>query len=120
MPQQPQVWKIRVTSPDCMNAPTLQFMQGMMDRMGVSFHKYGHLADNVPAKRTGLDNMQQRIDKYRETGNTEWLMDAANYCLIEFLRPSVPDAHFRSTDSDESPGAVNRDGTVSHGGGRGA
>jgi hypothetical protein len=51
-----------------------------------------------------LESLQKRIDKYIETGNTEFLMDAANFAMIEFMFPSHPSAHFRPTDSNESPG----------------
>lgn len=109
---------IRLTSPDTMgeHAEKVKFiLQGMMNRMGVSYHKYGSIHETFPQHRRGIDNAPQRIAKYLETGNVEWLLDAMNYLLIEFLCPYHPNAHFRSTDSDESPGAVNADGTVSHG-----
>lgn len=107
-------WKIRVTSPDCQNEETHQFLQGMMDRMGVSYHKYGSLFEKVPRERTGHENVLLRVDAYLKTGNTEYLMDGANYCLIEHLAPALPNAHFRSTDSDESPGVIYRDGRIQH------
>lgn len=44
------------------------------------------------------------VDKYRETGNTEYLCDAANYLMFEFMFPSHEKAHFRATDSKESAG----------------
>jgi hypothetical protein len=39
-------------------------------------------------------------------GNTEYLIDAANMAMIEFMRPQINGAAFRSTDSDESPGII--------------
>lgn len=114
-PPKLETWTIRVTSPDCMNNEARDFLQYMMNRMGVSFHKYGTIHDNFPHRRNGIDNLRQRVDKYLEDGNIEWLIDAANYALIEALAPSHPNAHFRATDSDESPGAINTDGTISHG-----
>lgn len=109
---------VRLTSPDTMgehSSETRFVFQGMMNRMGVSYHKYGSIHDTFPHHRVGVDNAEQRILKYREDGNKEWLLDAMNYLYIEYRRPSHPDAHFRATDSDESPGAINADGTVSHG-----
>lgn len=53
-----------------------------------------------------LGTMQKCIRKYEETGNTEYLCDAANYCMFEFMFPSHQKAHFRSTDSGESAGIV--------------
>lgn len=115
----PGVWTfaspIRVMAPDFAIDAVAEFVQKMFNRTAVSFHKYGSIHDNFPHNRTGIDNAQIRLDCYRETGNVEELVDAANYLLIEALCPSHPDAHFRATDSDESPGALNRDGTVSHG-----
>lgn len=87
------------------------FIQGMLDRMGMSYHKYGHIADAVAGGLDPLAEVFARVRKYRATGNTEWLMDAANYLMIEFLHPSHDDAHFRATDSNESDGRAMRDGT---------
>lgn len=108
-------WFIRVTSPDCMNDEAQFFVQGMMNRMGVSYHKYGSLFDAFPSRKDGITNAEQRIQLYKDTGNAEWLIDAANYLLIESLAPSHPEYHFRSTDSDESPGSVLKDGSIDHG-----
>lgn len=83
---------------------SVQFHQGMFDRMAVSKAKYGHVTDESVKKFNPLKNLEVRLQKYQETGNTEWLMDAANCCMIEFMFPQHPDAHFRATDSRESPG----------------
>jgi hypothetical protein len=81
-----------------------QFHQGMMDRMGVSYFKYGLVEEAYPSKVDAIASLQKRLERYAETGNTEWLMDVANFAMIEFMHPRHPGAHFRSTDSDESPG----------------
>jgi hypothetical protein len=83
-----------------------EFHQGMVDRMGVSYFKYGPVADAYPTKVDALASLQKRLDRYAETGNREWLMDVANFAMIEFQHPRHSKAHFRSTDSDESPGRV--------------
>jgi len=69
--------------------------------MAVSFYKYGDVADS---KQDLEANVERRIKKYRLTGNTEWLIDAANFCMIEFMKPTAEDAHFAPTESSESPG----------------
>lgn len=79
-------------------------LQMMANRMAVSEHKYGKIETVYPHDKQAVNNIAVRVALYHETGNTEWLLDAANYCLIEMLAPSHPDAHFRATDSDESPG----------------
>lgn len=86
------------------------FLDGMLNRMAVSFHKYGPLAKAYPHKVNALASLQDRLKKYQDTGNTEWLIDAANFCMIEFMRPSHADAHFQGTDSNASPGRRWQDG----------
>ena len=77
------------------------------NRVQISHYKYGRAAKNF---RTGnvdaLATMDLCIAKYRETGNTEYLCDAANYLMFEFMFPQIPGAFFRATDSGESAGVV--------------
>ncbi len=80
------------------------FVQGMKDRVAVSFHKYGPVSEAVAHGANFMKALETRLAKYRETGNTEWLMDVANYAMFEFMYPSHRKAHFRATDTDESPG----------------
>ncbi len=84
-----------------------RFAQGMRERMAASYHKYGLVAD-AAGRVDFLDSLRQRLDKYTETGNTEWLMDVANFSMMEYMHPQHPDAHYAPTDSDESPGRVAR------------
>lgn len=42
------------------------------------------------------------MQKYKDTGNTEYLCDLANYAMFEFMYPQHPKAHFRATDSGGS------------------
>jgi hypothetical protein len=83
----------------------IEFIQGMLDRMAVGFYNYGHMRrqhnrpDNLRCK-------ELRIDKYKETKNTEYLMDDANYSMMEFTVPSLEGAFFKTTEKHESPGAV--------------
>lgn len=89
-----------------------EFVQGMANRMAVSFHKYGKVADGFPANIDAIASLQSRLVKYAETGNTEWLMDVANFAMIEFMHPRHEGAHFEGTDSDQSPGRVRSDGST--------
>lgn len=92
-----------------------KFVQGMFDRMSVGYFNYGPIKDCFPHNYNALKSMKQRLDKYKKTGNTEWLMDAANYLMIEFLRPAHPKAHFEPTDKRQSPGATLNNGKISKG-----
>jgi len=84
------------------------FIQGMRDRMAVSFYKYGPVAAAYPSHANAIKSLQERLKKYAKDGNTEWLMDVANFAMIEFMRPAHPKAHYAPTDSHASPGRVNR------------
>lgn len=83
----------------------LGFLQGMANRMAFGFHNYGH-ARRTLDRPNNLRNVEIRVGKYQETGNVEFLMDASNFLMMEFMVPSHPQAHFRPTEHHESPGAV--------------
>jgi hypothetical protein len=85
-----------------------KFIDGMRNRMMVSYYKYGPVAKGFPERVNALESLQGRINKYKETGNAEWLIDAANFAMIEFMHPSR-DAHFVATSSDESIGRARND-----------
>ncbi|MGQ0679218.1 MAG: hypothetical protein ACT4OM_06115 [Actinomycetota bacterium] len=81
-----------------------EFLEGMLARMAVSFHKYGAVQDAFVAGVDFLDSAAQRISEYRKTKNTEFLIDAANFLMMEFMYPSISGAEFVPTDSEGSPG----------------
>jgi len=81
-----------------------QFVEGMRSRMVVSFYKYGPLADAYPHKVSAVASLTDRLRKYAETKNTEYLIDAANFAMIEFMHPAVEGAFFEGTDDSGSPG----------------
>lgn len=73
------------------------------NRMVVSFHKYGPLKINYGDKLiSAISNLEERLRLYKETGNTEYLADVANFAMIEFMFPQHPMAHYN--DLSESPG----------------
>ena len=85
------------------------FVDKMKNRMIASYYKYGPLALNVHRKNKEdnvdvIASLKERLRLYEQTGNTEWLVDVSNFAMIEFMYPQHPDAHFRATDSKESPG----------------
>lgn len=77
------------------------------NRVEVSAHKYGSARKNFANGNVqAIPTAYQCIDKYKETGNTEYLCDAANYLMFEFTYPQHPKAHFKATSSDDSAGIV--------------
>ena len=83
-----------------------QFIQGMSDRMSMSYYKYGPVQQGFSDKVNAIETLKLRLKQYMETGNKEFLMDVANYAMIEFMLPKHPNAFFRPTDSKDSPGRI--------------
>lgn len=81
-----------------------EFIQGMADRMQTSWFKYGNVRDAYPQRVDAVGSLKKRLERYERDGNTEWLMDVGNFAMIEFMAPKHPNAHYRPTDSGESPG----------------
>ena len=77
------------------------------NRVEVSFYKYGPAKINFGEGLVKAKNSAEMcIEKYEKTKNREYLLDAMNYLMFEFMYPQVPGAYFRATDSKESAGIV--------------
>ena len=77
------------------------------NRVEVSFYKYGPARKNFATGNVqAIPTLERCLQKYKDTGNTEYLCDLANYAMFEFMYPHHPKAHFRATDSSESAGIV--------------
>ncbi len=82
-----------------------RFDELRQNRIEVSFYKYGTAADNFGMGLVNaLETHDMCIQKYIETGNTEYLVDAANYLMFEFMYPQIKGAYFEATDSSGSAG----------------
>ena len=68
--------------------------------MVVSYYKYGAMKNNYKQLKTinAIGSLEKRLQKYKETGNTEFLADIANFAMIEYMYPQHPDAHYKATD----------------------
>lgn len=84
-----------------------QFDELRKNRVQTSYYKYGSAQKNFSTGNVNaLETMKLCVEKYKETGNTEFLVDASNYLMFEFMYPQHEKAHFRATDSSESAGIV--------------
>lgn len=81
----PQSAVVRLWIQDELPEGVETFVRGMINRMIVSYHKYGPLKLAYPHKVNAVESLRQRVDEYRKTGNTEWLIDAANFAMIHFI-----------------------------------
>lgn len=78
-----------------------------LSRVMTSRFKYGPARQNFKTKNVdALASMEKCIAKYKETKNTEYLCDAANYIMFEFMFPQIDGAFFKPTNSGESAGIV--------------
>lgn len=87
----------------------VEFVTKMMAAMMVSFHKYGRVADAYPLKFDAASDVRARMAKYRQTGNKHYLVDAANFAMIEAMHPSR-EATWGSNDAADSPGRTTAGG----------
>lgn len=84
---------------------SFQFDELRKHRVEISYYKYGSCAKNFGRKYVNaIGSMTKCIEKYMKTHNTEYLCDAANYLMFEFMYPYFSDAYFKATDSNDSAG----------------
>lgn len=78
-----------------------EFETLMRNRLLMGAFRYGRL--NAPGKPTfdSIGSIKKRIKSYKETGNTEHLVDIANLCLVEFVEGKHPWKHFKSMDDGD-------------------
>jgi len=93
----------------------------MVNRMAVSHYKYGKIDGNAPGVdelKSGLQRAAMYDTRYLKskkiwkgctskplnTGNTENLLDTANFMLLEYLFPKHREAEFEAQPSSASPG----------------
>lgn len=69
--------------------------------MVMSYYKYGPMEENYKQEKflDAIGNLEKRLQKYKDTGNTEFLADIANFAMIEFMYPQHPKAFYKPTDS---------------------
>lgn len=70
------------------------FFQKQINRLIVGHYQYGENA----ARQDYLFKARQALSDYVETGNLEFLVDAANYAMLEAHYPLLEDVYFQSTD----------------------
>lgn len=76
------------------------------NRVEVSFYKYGSARDNFGSGRVdAIGSLELCLEKFKKTGNTEYLLDVANYAMFRYMFP-LPGEYFKATDSSESAGTV--------------
>jgi hypothetical protein len=77
------------------------FLQGMLNRLAVGYRRFGNV--HAAEVKDGKKRVASSLAHYRSSHNTEFLIDVANYAMIEFMRPFDSKAHYSPSDSDPSP-----------------
>lgn len=75
-----------------------------------SYYRYGKASENYGVYKC-LDaraNILERLKAYEETKNKEFLVDVANFAMLEYMFPSIEGAFYKPTGK----GAVK---TIGHG-----
>jgi len=80
---------------------SVAFERHMRNRLIMGGIRYGLFCDPDKWRSDFLAGMAKKMKSYRQTGNTEHLVDVANYALLEFVRPQHPGAHWRAEDDHD-------------------
>ena len=80
------------------------FVTKMKNAILTSHYKYGFASKTYPELAQARKCIEERLELYNKTHNKEYLVDIANFAMLEFLYPSYEDAKYEPTDSDKSPG----------------
>ena len=81
-----------------------EFVAKMKNAILTSHYKYGWMSKTYPELAQAYKCIRERLDLYEKTHNTEYLVDIANFAMIEYKHPAFPDSCYTPTDSDKSPG----------------
>jgi hypothetical protein len=77
-----------------------EFFQKQCNRLAVGCIRHQAGKDEFGNRAQDyIKRLKQVIKKYENSGNLEFLIDAANYCALEFYNSNHPDQHFKSEDS---------------------
>ena len=80
------------------------FINKMKNAIEISHHKYGWASNTYPELAQANKCIAERLSLYESTHNKEYLIDVANFAMLEFMFPSYKDAKYLPTDSNGSPG----------------
>lgn len=75
-----------------------EFETLMRNRLVMGAMRYEVFVDKKKAGYDYLSSVEHRLSEYKRTGNTEFLVDAANCILLEFVFGEHPNKHFHAID----------------------
>lgn len=78
-----------------------RFHERMGAAMKCSHFKYGPLRNAYPHKVDAIAELKERLRLYERTQNADYLVDVANFAMIEFALPAREGYHDTPTDGGE-------------------
>lgn len=79
-----------------------KFEELMRNRLIMGALRYGNVLGTVDKSKYDLvHSIERRVRLYKESDNAEYLVDIANYALLEFVNESHPKFHFEMIDDGE-------------------
>lgn len=85
------------------------FEQLMRNRLVMGAFRYGRLGAEGKSQFDRVEYMERCLQKYKETGNLECLVDIANLALVEFVEGKHPQRHFHTEEDGKEHAQVKRD-----------
>lgn len=83
---------------------SIEFDEKRKNAILVSYHKYGPSKENFKKGMVdAIGSLKKNLKKFEETGNTEYLVDVANYAMFRYMYPQGNES-YRPTDSNGSAG----------------
>lgn len=80
------------------------FIEKMKNAIVTSHFKYGYANKTYPELAQAYKCAKERLEEYEKTHNKEYLVDVANFVMLEFMHPAFGDVRYTPTDSDKSIG----------------
>lgn len=83
---------------------SVEFDMRRQNAILVSYHKYGPSKENFKKGMVNaIGSLEKCLKKFKETGNTEYLVDVANYAMFRYMYPQGNES-YTPTDSNQSAG----------------
>lgn len=77
-----------------------EFFQRQCNRIAVGAYRHEKGKDNFGHRSQDyITRLKKVVRRYEQTGNLELLVDAANYCALEFYNSNHPDQHYAAEES---------------------
>ena len=80
---------------------SIEFETLMRNRLLVGRYRYAKMSAPSKGAYKNVSSAITRLRRYQDTGNLEYLVDAANLCLVEFVAGRHPNRHFDASDDGE-------------------